>query len=895
MADREQLDTREVASLVRRLDRQRRAHLAAKSISDQATHVLYDKQHHLALLQAIAVAANESNTFAEALQSTLDEICMRAGWPLGHAYLTVGRTDILALSDARYIDDLDRNERVRAAIEGSEVSLSGVASRARGEGKAVCSNELAQAVNPVVAGIAAAAGLHSVVAFPAMVGEQPVAVLECFSEGEIVLEPDFLEVLKQVGLLLGKVHQRTQAEVTQRSSDEQYRLLFEGNPNPMWIYDAGSSSFLGVNDAFVARFGYLREEILRMKVDDIRPPGHSASPFTAPARNERQRISIWRKDGTIAVVEITARELRLPGRIARLVMAVEISDGSRTEQELRESERRFRDLLDNVQLAAMLIDVVGVITYCNPYLLTLSGWDKRDVIGARWFDLFVPDGQRETASLAFFESIRRGQIAAQEESQIVTKRGERRSMVWNNTILRNSEGSVLGIAGIGLDVTEKLRAERQLLHDAFHDSLTGLPNRSLFLDRASQTLARYRRNPWDAMAVLLLDIDRFKDTNDALGHAVGDELLVILAERICRSVRSGDTVARISGDEFAILLENIIDMTEATRTADRVQQAICTPVNVGGEEIFTSASIGITVAGPEYEDPARMLSDAEVAMYRAKADGKARYEIFDARMRAETVTRINVERDLRRAIDRGELRVLYQPLINLQSGSVSGFEALVRWQHPTSGMISPADFIPIAEETGLISEIGEFVIDQACGQAARLVRERNSNGPLPISINLSGRQFSESNLVQIFATCMEDHGIDGSRLHLEITETLLMQNAEIALATMENLGTLGLRFSLDDFGTGYSSLSYLHRFPIHQIKIDASFVQSSTEDRKNAEIIRSIVDLGRNLDMDVVAEGIETSAQLEQLRRLRCGFGQGYLFARPLDAEAAIAFDPTNN
>ena len=428
-----------------------------------------------------------------------------------------------------------------------------------------------------------------------------------------------------------------------------------------------------------------------------------------------------------------------------------------------------------------------------------------------------------------------------------------------------------------------------MLHDAFHDSVTGLRNRALFLDRTSQALGRYRRNAWSPFAVLLLDVDRFKYINDTLGHAAGDQVLKGLGERISRSVRAGDTVARFGGDEFAVLIENVADVAEATRTAGRILQEIALPFEVGGEELFLSASIGITIAAPEYHDPEQLVRDADVAMYRAKSEGKARYEMFDPQMRAEAVARMELERDLRRAIDRRELCVYYQPIVDLATMHVRGFEALVRWRHSQRGLIPPIQFISIAEETGLIVEIGEFVISEACRQATLLTR----NGHAPtMSINISSRQFSEGNLVAHFRKVLADTGLHSERLNLEITESVLMQHASTALATMEELRALGMRISIDDFGTGYSSLSYLHGFPIDQLKIDASFVKNSTANRKNREIVRSIVDLGRNLGMDVVAEGIETAEQLSDLRMLQCGYGQGYLFARPMDEQAALLFPP---
>src|SRR5258708_1866041 len=468
------------------------------------------------------------------------------------------------------------------------------------------------------------------------------------------------------------------------------------------------------------------------------------------------------------------------------------------------------------------------------------------------------------------------------------RRGGQRVIAWNNPILRNAQGSVVGAATIGIDVTEQRRAESQLLHDAFHDVLTGLPNRALFLDRVAHALARSRRDSPRSFAVMLLDIDRFKVVNDSLGHAVGDQLLVLLGQRLQTCLRGGDTVARFGGDEFTIMVESIVDVTDATRSAARIQAALSAPFVVEGEEIYASVSVGIAVAAPEYDRPEQMVRDADTAMYRAKAQGKARYEIFDAAMRAEAVTLLQLETDLRLAIERHELRVHYQPIVTIESGRLVGFEALVRWQHPIKGLVLPAQFISVAEETGLIVPIGAFVLDHACAQLAAW-RLRDATG-ISVSVNISSRQFSQSDLVHDVERALRTHRLNGSDLNLEITESVLIQHAATALATIKRLREIGVTISIDDFGTGYSSLSYLHSFPIDKLKIDSSFVRDFGHDKKTVEITRTIIQLANNLGIDVIAEGIERDDQRNQLAQMRCGFGQGYLYSRPVAAEEAARF-----
>ena len=871
MPEDDQFDALEIATLVKRLDRQRRAREAAESISEQATGVLYDKQHHLKLLQAVAVAANESPSLDDALEAAVDQMCTDLGWPVGHVYLAIGTTSILTLSDIWFVGDLNRFENFKRAVETTLIApTGGVAGRALAERAPVATTELEHVLPGPLATAAREAGLKSALAFPVIGIDAPVAVLEFFATEPIEPDEMLVEIVTRIGDLLGKAHVRTRANATLRSSAEQYRLLFEGNPNPMWISDAESQQLIAVNDAAISQYGFARGELLNMKVPDLRPESER--------RNSTPRsglIHLQRKDGRIITVEISGYDLPLPGRRARMTMAVDVDEGRRASEALRESERRFREMLDTIELAAVLLDVVGIVTYCNPHLLSMTGYTKDDVIGRNFFELFLPEDERKEGARAFDATIGRGVIAAHLEMDIMTRFGERRTILWNNTVLRNPQGSILGTASIGSDVTEQRLAEKQLRHNAFHDALTGLPNRALFLDRVGQAIMRAKRDERRTFAVLLLDVDHFKNVNDSLGHVAGDQLLVMIGERLLRCVRTVDTVARFGGDEFTVLIEKINGPNDARRAAERIQREIGKPFRVDDTDIFSSVSIGIIIGSHDYDGPEHIVRDADTAMYRAKAQGRARSEIFDSNMRADVVARLQVETDLRRAIDRRELRVFYQPIVRLGSAETVGFEALVRWQHPTRGLVSPAEFIPIAEETGLIVPLGQFVLREACKQAAKW--------PGYMSVNVSNRQFAQSDLVADVREAIEESGISPDRLYLEITESVIMQHADAALQVMVGLRALGCRIALDDFGTGFSSLSYLHRFPIDTLKIDSSFVRAARE-RKNVEIIRSILALGHGLSLDIIAEGIETTEQRELLQSLDCDFGQGYLFARPAPA-----------
>lgn len=422
-------------------------------------------------------------------------------------------------------------------------------------------------------------------------------------------------------------------------------------------------------------------------------------------------------------------------------------------------------------------------------------------------------------------------------------------------------------------------------HAAFHDSLTGLPNRAMFTELLKAEIESGKRSPDHLFAVLFLDLDRFKNINDSLGHTHGDLLLVAFAERLERTLRPVDTLARFGGDEFAILLSGMSDATDAVRVAQRIQDELSQPFVLDKNSAFATASIGIALSSSGYDKPEDILRDADTALYRAKENGKARYEVFDHDMHARAVSRLQLESDLRQAIEKKEFCVFYQPIVSLQTGRLVGFEALVRWRHPRRGLVSPADFIPVAEETGLIVPIGEWVLAEACARVREWQLKSPSHRSLSLSVNLSARQVAQPDLLERIQEALDNSKLNAHCLKLEITESVVMENAEAAAAMFKQLRSLGVQLSIDDFGTGYSSLSYLHRFPLNYLKIDRSFVTHLTAENDNA-IVRTISTLARNLGMEVIAEGIETEEQFQLLRTLGCEYGQGYLFSQPVGTEA---------
>lgn len=555
-------------------------------------------------------------------------------------------------------------------------------------------------------------------------------------------------------------------------------------------------------------------------------------------------------------------------------------------QELAESEERFRSAFDFAAIGMALVGTNGGWLQVNRALCSILGYSEEELLATTFQSLTHPEDVDEASRhLAQLLTTRAPSVAI--EKRYTHKLGHTVWTLLNASIIRDAKNHSLRFIFQIQDITDKKRAEEKLAHDAFHDAITDLPNRALFLDRLSLAMARIERNPSQIFAVLFLDVDRFKVINDSLGHLFGDQLLVAIARRLKGILRPGDTVARLGGDEFTILIEDINASIEAVALAERIQKELKAPFNIGDREIFISSSIGIAPGDAAYQKPEEILRDADTAMHQAKSAGRARYALFDKGMHARAVSLLQLETDMRRGVERGEFFAVYQPIVSLQTGMLTGFEALVRWRHPERGLISPADFIPLAEETGHINSIGQIVFDAVCSEMRQWQAESQKRIPISVSINLSGKQFTQDGLTDQIMRALERAGIEPRQIKLEITESVVMENIEAAIEMLEQLHARGIQLSIDDFGTGYSSLSYLHRLPIDTLKIDRSFIDRMEGSSENAEIVRTIIALGRNLRMSITAEGIETVDQLNQLRALDCDSGQGYLFSKPLEAEDA--------
>src|SRR5271156_282909 len=582
----------------------------------------------------------------------------------------------------------------------------------------------------------------------------------------------------------------------------------------------------------------------------------------------------------------------------------------RIRRQLAERDQLFQLISENADDMIALVDGDGRRLYNSPAYLKVLGYSPEELKATSSIEQIHPDDRERVLKAA--EKARLSGHGERMEYRVRHKDGSWRTLESTASPIRNAKGQTDKLVIVNRDITERKRAEEMLAHNAFHDGLTNLPNRALFLDRLQHALSLSKKHSNYKFAVLLIDVDGFKVVNDSLGHSAGDALLIQIAHRLRDSVRrvdtvsrphiagvpdrvaynnatdndndndNDDTLARLGGDEFTILLDDIEDPIEAVRVAERIQAELAAPFVINQEEIVISASIGIAASTTPHTQAEDLLRDADIAMYRAKRAGKARCEVSDTAMHEAAVKRLRLETDLRKAFEQGEFRVFYQPIVSLQTGKITGFEALTRWQRP-EGIVPPIEFIAVAEEIGLLVPMNRQLLREACQHLRSWQSEFPSNPPLTMSVNISAKDFVQPDLASEIFKCLEETGIDPSCLQLEIIETIAMGDEEKSGHVLSQLKALGVRLSIDDFGTGYSSLSRLRRIPVDTLKIDRAFISNMESDRENHEIVRAIIILAHNLRLKVVAEGTETEAHINLLKEFNCEMAQGYFFSRPAD------------
>jgi diguanylate cyclase (GGDEF)-like protein/PAS domain S-box-containing protein len=733
--------------------------------------------------------------------------------------------------------------------------------------------------------------------------------------------------------------ERQRMEVALRQAEAKYRDIFENAVEGIYqLTDEGR--FLSANPALARIYGYESPEKLIAQTVNlwqqlyVNPNRHAELIATIHEQGEVSRFEsqIYRADGSVIWISENARAVSdESGRLLYYEGSVEnITEHKQTESLLLGQKKLLELLVTDAPLTQVLDVLCHIVEahseglICAIFLADQNSVSLRCATNPHFSDSYLWIENIAASNFSYREPDDSSQkmFAISDRNNNSTLKGETLGhpsnevyACWSTPIVSES-GKVLGnftmydrqhrqptpreskvleiatrLAGIAI---ERKHVEEQLHYDAFHDPLTGLYNRAWFMKQLQQALQNFKSQQGHEFAVLFLDLDNFKVINDSLGHLVGDKLLVESARKLRDCLLSTATFARLGGDEFAILIETTPDINQVCRLADQLQQALKIPLKVDATEIFTTVSIGITFSAIGYERPEELLRDADIALYRAKQQGKGRFVVFDRTMHEQAIARLHLETDLRHAIKRNQLLLHYQPIVSLTTCRIVAVEALVRWLHPERGMISPAEFIPIAEETGLIIPLGLWVLHAACRQLQLWQAQFPSNPTLKMSVNLSVKQLAQPNLVEQLKQILFETGCGPQNLKLEITESTLMEGGESAVMMLEQLQKLGIDLCIDDFGTGYSSLSRLHQLPINTLKIDRTFVMRMGANSENAEIVRSIVSLGHNLGMDIIAEGVEKSEQFLALRDLGCEYGQGYLFAKPMDQQAAAILIATS-
>jgi len=838
-------------------------------------------EHLQALEHAVSRSLADADTTSAAVQGAVRAICESEGWECGRYFRWEERDGVLRFSDGWGIPEESAQQflaRSRGLSYAPGVGLAGKVWQSR---QPIWASDVTKDARVVQGGLARDIGMRGAFVFPVISEGNAIGVLAFTSRQTREPEGRLMLAISVIGTHIGQFLRRKQGEEDLR----RFRAAIDASEDMIWLVDPVSVSIIDVNDTACRKLGYTREELLAKSPQDIIgiPREELAATYRRLiAGGEGDTVEGWYqpKAGPRFPVEAYRRAIQSSGRYVIISVVRDVTERRAAEEELR----RFRLAMDNSADMIVLIDRASMrFVDVNETACRLLGYPREELLKMGPQDV-LPISRKELEQ-DYDALIARppgevDMVASGMKSQYTCKDGSKLPFESTRHVLRSGDTYI--IAAIARDIRARLAIEEKVAYLAQFDALTGLPNRNLFQDRLVQAMALAKRNDWP-MAVLFIDLDRFKLVNDTLGHSAGDKLLKEAAERLRSCIRSSDTVGRLGGDEFAAILSELARPGDAGLVAQKFIEVLKHPFDLDGKETYVSASVGITLYPADSDSAEALVMNADAAMYRAKEQGRNNYQYFTRDMNERALRRVQVEAALRRALERKEFRLVYQPKANLATGKISGFEGLLRWQHPERGTVAPSEFIPVLEETGLIVPVGEWVLHTACTQI-RTWEKLGLKVP-PVSVNLSARQFEQKNLKDAVHRILGETEVDPSLVEFEITESLLMKDPEGTARTLSSLKESGVRLSMDDFGTGYSSLGYLKRFPIDTLKIDRSFVHDISTDADGATLTRAIIHLAQNLRLKVVAEGVETEDQLAFLRDNGCDEMQGYLFAKPTDAE----------
>jgi diguanylate cyclase (GGDEF)-like protein/PAS domain S-box-containing protein len=735
-------------------------------------------------------------------------------------------------------------------------------------------------------------GMVAFAGYPLIVEDRLVGVMAMSARQP--LREDTIEALASVADAIAQGIQRKRAEEALKESEERYRAVMEQSVEAIYLYDAETKRVLESNEAFRRMMGYAEEELIGRQIYDFiaHDKGDIDANIWRSLREKRRHIGERRyrcKDGTVILVDTSASVISYEGRMALCAVSRDITERKEAEEALRRSKASLAESQRIAHLGTWEWDVVTGEVVWSEETFRIYGFEPNAFIPT--FQMLVEVVHPDDKSIlkAAIDDALAGIRPYDFEHRIVRPDGEERWVHRQAEVVRAEGGEPLRMIGTVHDITERKVLEERLEHQAFHDSLTDLPNRHLFVDRLKQALRRTRRKQGRQLAVLFMDLNDFKAINDSLGHEAGDLLLVVVAERLRRCLRPEDTLARFGGDEFVVLIEDVESPEDAVRVAERIVESLREPFVVEERELFLRASIGVALGTARQKSAEDLLRDADTAMYEAK-EGRLGYRVFDPTMYERAVGRLEMENELRRAIEAEELIVHYQPIMSLQTGEVWGMEALVRWNHPERGLLDPWEFMAVAEQSGIVIPMGEQVLEEACRQAKAWQEEHPRILPLVMSVNLSARQLQRPDISQIVERVLKKTGLEARYLRLDITETVYIKALEGNTQALDELKRMGVSISIDDFGTGYSSLAYLKRLPAKALKVDKSFVKGIGEDLEDTAIVGMVIELAHTLGMEVIAEGVESEAQATLLKEMGCDMGQGFHFSEPLPPEAATRF-----